>query len=215
MRDVAAFNSDQVSALAGLSERQLASWDRLGLFPPSYSERSDSGRTTRLYSFRDLVGLRLLALLRNTHGIPLQQLRKIHAYLRQHFEDPWSQITFYVLGHTVCFDDPRTGTRVDGKVLGQAIFTEIPMKRVEREMRAAANQLRERTPDEIGAIAQYRSVMNHAPVVAGTRIPTAAVWRFHQAGYGPEAIIEQYPSLTLEDVAQAIAYEQRRRTRAG
>ena len=215
MSDVAAFNTDQVIALTGLSARQLAAWDRAGFFPPRHSERSEGGRTIRLYSFRDLVGLRVLALLRNTHGVSLRQLRKIHAYLQWDFEWPWSQITFYVFGRTVCFDDPRTGTRVDGKMLGQALFKEIPMLRVEQEMRAAANRLRERTPDEIGAVAQYRSVMAHAPVLAGTRIPTAAVWRFHQAGYDPDAIIEQYPSLTPEDVAQAIAYEQRRRTRAG
>ena len=163
---MAAFTTDQVIVLTGLSARQLASWDRAGFFPPRYSERSDGGRTTRLYSFRDLVGLRVLALLRNTHRIPLQQLRKIHNYLQQHFEEPWSQITFYVFGRSVCFDDPRTGTRVDGRMLGQSVFEEIPMVRVEQEVRAAANRLRERTPDEIGAVAQYRSVMSHAPVVA-------------------------------------------------
>jgi len=123
--------------------------------------------------------------------------------------------TFYVFGRSVCFDDPRTGTRVDGKMLGQTLFSEIPVLRVEQEMRAAANQLRERTAEEIGKIAQIRSVMSHAPVLAGTRIPTSAVWNFHQAGYSPVAIIEQYPSLTSEDVMQAIAYEKNRRARVG
>jgi uncharacterized protein (DUF433 family) len=215
MNDVAAFNVDQVIALTGLSARQLAYWDRIGFFPPRYYERSPSGRTTRLYTFRDLVGLRVLAMLRNTYHVPLQELRKAHGYLIEHYDDPWSEITFYVLGRSVFFDDPRSGVRREGARPGQTVFAEIPMVRIERDIRAAANRLRDRTQDEIGKIAQYRSVMSHAPVLAGTRIPTSAVWNFHQAGYDTAAILKQYPSLTPDDVAAAISFEEQRRKRAG
>jgi len=215
MNDVAAFNVEQVIALTGLSARQLAHWDRIGFFPPRYSERSPSGRVTRLYTFRDLVGLRVLALLRNTYHVPLPQLRKAHAYLIEHHEDPWSTITFYVLGHSVFFDDPRDDVRREGARPAQTVFNVIPMARIERDIRAAANRLRERGADEVGRIAQYRSVMSHAPVLAGTRIPTSAVWHFHKAGYDTAAILNQYPTLTPEDVTAAIAFEEQHRTRAG
>lgn len=214
MSDVAAFNAGQVMALTGLSARQLAYWDRIGFFPPRYSEQSPGGRAARLYSFRDLVGLRVLALLRNTYQVPLQELRKVHTYLIEHCEEPWSALTFYVLGRAVFFDDPRSGVRREGARPGQIVFQEIPMARIERDIRVAANRLRERGPDEIGRIAQYRSVMSHMPVLAGTRIPTSAIWNFHQAGYDAAAILQQYPSLTRDDVAAALSFEEQRRKRA-
>ena len=74
MNDVSAFSAQQVMALTGLSARQLAYWDRLGFFRPHYSECLENGRSVRLHSFRDLVGLRVLALLRNSYNVPLQQL---------------------------------------------------------------------------------------------------------------------------------------------
>jgi DNA-binding transcriptional MerR regulator len=214
MNDVTAFNADQVMALTGLSARQLAYWDRIGFFPPHYSERFESGRSARLYSFRDLVGLRALAVLRNTHRVSLQELRKVHQQLVDRSESPWSEVTFYVFGNSVFFDDPETSLRMSGVKPGQRVV-DIPMARVERDMRAAANRLRVRTPEEVGTVRQYRSVMSHAPVLTGTRIPTSAVWNFHQAGYDTAAIIAEYPSLTPEDVAAAIDTEQQRRHRAG
>jgi uncharacterized protein (DUF433 family) len=52
-------------------------------------------------------------------------------------------------------------------------------------------------------------VTHNTPVVAGTRIPTAAVRRFHEAGYSPSQIMREYPSLTPEDVKAALVYEER------
>jgi DNA-binding transcriptional MerR regulator len=214
MNDVSAFSAEQMMALTGLSARQLAYWDRLGFFRPQYSERLENDRAVRLYSFRDLVGLRVLALLRNRHHVPLQQLRKVHALLVGKSESPWSAITFYVLGRSVYFDDPDTGLRMSGTARGQRVL-EVSMARVENDMRAAANRLRERTPDEVGTVRQYRAVMSHAPVLAGTRVPTSAIWNFHKAGYDTSAILAEYPSLTSEDVEVALADERRRRQRAG
>lgn len=52
------------------------------------------------------------------------------------------------------------------------------------------------TPDVLGG--RWR--------IAGTRIPLKAILAFHQDGYSAEAIIRQYPSLTPEDIAAAIAW---------
>jgi uncharacterized protein (DUF433 family) len=46
--------------------------------------------------------------------------------------------------------------------------------------------------------------MGGAPCIAGTRIPVRAVKGFAEAGYDTAGIIEQYPSLTPEDVAAAL-----------
>ena len=80
-------------------------------------------------------------------------------------------------------------------------------------MREAAKQLRKRRKEDIGKIKRHRYVAHNADVLAGTRIPTAAVWDFHVAGYSADAIIEQYPTLTAADVEAAIEHETRRRAK--
>ncbi len=83
----------------------------------------------------------------------------------------------------------------------------LPMARVESEMRRAVEQQQQRKPQEFGQIERHRGVQGNAWVVAGTRIPTAAIWSFHAAGYTVDQIIEQYPHLTRADVERAIAHE--------
>jgi hypothetical protein len=78
-------------------------------------------------------------------------------------------------------------------------------------MREASEKLRERRHDEIGKLARNRYVVRNAWVVAGTRIPTAAIWNFHEAGYSPGDIIAEYPRLTLEDISAAIEFESKRK----
>ncbi|HEY7295362.1 MAG TPA: DUF433 domain-containing protein [Dehalococcoidia bacterium] len=57
--------------------------------------------------------------------------------------------------------------------------------------------------------------MHNAAVLAGTRIPTAAVWNLANAGYNTDAILREYPRLRAEDVEAALAYEAKRHARAG
>jgi uncharacterized protein (DUF433 family) len=84
----------------------------------------------------------------------------------------------------------------------------VEMRKVAAETRAAAATLLERGPEQIGHIQQNRYVVQNAPVLAGTRIPTAAIWDLHQAGYSTAAIIAEYPRLTEQDVQAAIEYEE-------
>jgi uncharacterized protein (DUF433 family) len=43
--------------------------------------------------------------------------------------------------------------------------------------------------------------------VAGTRIPVGAIQRLHEDGYSIDAIIDEYPDLTQEDVKAAINHQ--------
>lgn len=92
----------------------------------------------------------------------------------------------------------------------------IAMEQIAHDVRIAAEELRTRGSEQIGHIERHRHVVHNAPVLAGTRIPTAAVWDFYLAGYDTDAIIREYPRLTAVDVREAIAYEeQRHRERVG
>lgn len=52
------------------------------------------------------------------------------------------------------------------------------------------------------------------PCITGTRIPTSTVHAFHADGYEPWAIQKEYPSLTIDQIEFAIAYERKRAQRA-
>ena len=117
----------------------------------------------------------------------------------------WIACTLYVLGKRVVFDDPRTQQRED-VVNGQRVF-DIPLKVAISDTRksiAEMNQPSLRTP---GAITNGKFIMQNEPVFDGTRIPVATVQRYLAAGYGPAAIIAQFPELTVEDITAAESYK--------
>ena len=66
--------------IVGISYRQLDHWARTGLIEPSFRSAGGSG-THRLYSFMDLVQLRLVKRLRDT-GISLSKIRVAVEWLR-------------------------------------------------------------------------------------------------------------------------------------
>ena len=87
MNSLVAFTAEQVSRLTGLSDHQLRYWDSTGFFRPSLADEPKRPYG-RVYSFRDVVGLRAIAIIRNKHGIPLQELRKLGAWLEAHYDQP-------------------------------------------------------------------------------------------------------------------------------
>ena len=119
-------------------------------------------------------------------------------------------------GDRITFRDPTTGALISTDPPGQAA-NPFDLAEIARQTEEAANVLAQRRPEEIGEITRHRYVLGNAPVLAGTRIPTAAVWDFHRAGYDAAGIIREYPRLTELDVERAIAFEceRRQQKRAG
>src|SRR4051794_25525186 len=101
---VGAFGEDAAARLSGLSVNQLRTWDRTGFFTPSYAESNRRLPYSRIYSFRDLVSLRVLGRLRNEFEVPLQHLRKVSEKLAALGDERWTGCTLYVLGRRVVFD---------------------------------------------------------------------------------------------------------------
>src|SRR3972149_7950037 len=110
MTQVLGFTPEQASRVSGLSLRQVRYWDKTGFFSPNIT--TDMRRTSaKLYSFRNLVGLRTIALLRNTHHIPLQELRKVGKWLAQWHEKPWGSLRLYLTGGRNLFAEPGARAR--------------------------------------------------------------------------------------------------------
>ena len=207
---VRAFSADHVVKLTGLTTTQLRYWDKTGFFRPEYSEgaRFPYGR---VYSFQNVLGLRTLGILRKTYGIPLQQLRKVAQELSKHRNAPWSELSLYVFERNVYFKEPASG-QIRNVLSGQ--YALIELRTIAHDLANEAAKLKDRTSDQIGRIERHRFIVHNAWVVAGTRIPTKAIKRFHDAGYSAARIIREYPSLTENDVSAALQHEVKQAKRA-
>ena len=105
--------------VAGISYRQLDYWARTGLVEPSVREASGSG-TQRLYSFRDILVLKLVKKLLDA-GISLQNIRTAISTLRDRGVADLAQITLMSDGTTV-YECTSTDEVVDLLQGGQAVF---------------------------------------------------------------------------------------------
>jgi uncharacterized protein (DUF433 family) len=202
-----AFGADHVTRLTGLSKGQLRYWDNTRFFRPRYAFEYRRSPFSRVYSFKDVVGLRTLGILRKTHRIPLQNLRKVAQELGRHIADPWADTVLYVRGKEVLFKEPDT-QKVRGALTGQ-YEASILLQRIAHDMVVESNKLKARTAMQVGRIERKRYIQHNAWVVAGTRIPIKAIWRFHDAGYSTEEIIREYPSLTEKDIRAAISHRRK------
>jgi uncharacterized protein (DUF433 family) len=202
---ICAFSAEQVIRLTGLSKSQLRYWDRTEFFRPRFAFEDRRSPFSRIYSFRDVVGLRTLGILRNQHNVPLQYLRKVAGELEKYAENPWSEIVLYVRGKEVVFLEPKSG-RPRTALKGQ-YEADIPLKRVAHDVLAETERLRERAPSSIGQIQRHRHIQHNATVIAGTRIPTKAIMRYREAGFSMGDILKEYPLLKKRDVEAAVAYE--------
>ena len=210
---IRAFSALHICRLTGLTLRQLSYWDNTEFFSPYYASENRRSPFSRVYSFEDLVGLRVISILRNERKIPLQKLRKIAQELASYHSRPWSGLVLYVIEKDVFFKEP------DSELIRKAghpqyIFT-VALDLVTTDMQAKADALRNRTPDQIGHLERHRNIVHNAWTVAGTRISTKTVWRYHQAGYDSASIIKDYPQLTPTDISSAITHEQRLARKAG
>jgi DNA-binding transcriptional MerR regulator len=104
---------------AGISYRQLDYWARTGLVVPGVRDASGSG-TQRLYSFRDIVVLKVVKRLLDA-GVSLQNIRKAIDTLRQHGVDDLAGITLISDGTSV-YECRSAEEVVDLLQGGQGVF---------------------------------------------------------------------------------------------
>lgn len=211
-----AFTAAQVASMTGVSVGRLRSWERTGIFHSQWPEGEDfaGGPFARLYSFRDLVSLYTLKVLRDRYSIPPRVLREVSPWLHTYSETPWATLQFYRVGSDIFFLEPGKGAMLGVQPPKQAFLPfKIDMERVSSHINRKLSRMRQRKKREIGKTTRNRYVLHNETTIAGTRIATRAVWEFSQAGYSIEQIIGEYPRLTPRDVQAAIQYEQDHRAK--
>ncbi|MDP9297019.1 MAG: MerR family transcriptional regulator [Actinomycetota bacterium] len=108
----------EVCRIIGISYRQLDYWARTELVRPSIQDAQGSG-TQRLYSFQDLVQLRVIKKLLDA-GVSLQRVRKAVEYLG-HIEAPTHGVTLMSDGSRIyAVDSPEAV--IDLLAKGQGVF---------------------------------------------------------------------------------------------
>lgn len=202
---IAAFSEEQVERITSLKKGRLRYWARIGFFKPSYVEDDRHVPYSRFYSFKDIVALRTLEMLRVQNNVTLQHLRKVADELSHLRDDLWTKTTLFVFNRKVIFVNPETG-RPQEIVSGQYILG-IPLEKVIDDTTADIVEFSRRHPRDLGRVSRDRSICHNAWVIAGTRIPIGAVRRLHEDGYSIEAIIEEFPDLTRADVEAALRHE--------
>jgi uncharacterized protein (DUF433 family) len=196
------FSEAMASRLTGVSVRQLRYWDRDSFFSPSLGEEDRSVPFSRLYSFRDIVSLKVLNTLRNDAGVSLQHLRETKEKLVVLSDRLWADTVLYVHNKRVAFVNPKSDV-LEEVVTGQALL-QIPLQIASDNMRDAVKRLHERNPADIGRLEKKRNVASNQLVIAGTRIPVANVQAFATSGYSIKKIKAEYPTLTEDDIKAAI-----------
>ena len=130
---------------AGITYRQLDYWARTGLVEPSVRGATGSG-TQRLYSFRDILILKIVKRLLDT-GISLQQIRTAVEHLRLRGTDDLTRVTLMSDGASVyeCTSNDEVIDLLQG---GQGVFG-IAIGGVWREIEGTLSELpSERAADD-------------------------------------------------------------------
>jgi len=117
--DAVGYRGVTACKVADITYRQLDYWARTGLVVPSVRDASGSG-TQRLYSFRDIVVLKVVKRLLNA-GVSLQNIRKAIETLRQWGEEDLATMTLISDGTTV-YECRSAEEVVDLLQGGQGVF---------------------------------------------------------------------------------------------
>lgn len=117
------FTSHQASRLTGCTPRQLRYWDQIGLVSPSVQQTGGRPGVPRLYSFRDLVALKVVKSLLDG-GMSLQRVRRAYDYLRKKagLDSHLSEVKLITDGKSIFRVARREGEILDALRDGQMAF---------------------------------------------------------------------------------------------
>lgn len=206
---IAAFSEEDTARLTGVSRGQLRYWDRKGFFKPAYGSTGVSG-FTRVFSFKDIVALRVLDTLRNQFLVKLGHLEDVKDKLNRALPeipdgDHWTRVKLYPINGRVAWVDPKSG--VPEEILSGQYIVPVVIDLIIADTRDRVIELNKRDASMQGQIERVRNISRNAPVFVGTRIPVAAIKRYLDAGYSAEHIIAEYPDLTIADINAAAEYD--------
>jgi len=129
-----AFTAEQACRLTNCTHHQLRYWDRVGLVKPSVQKSGGRPGVRRLYSFRDLVALRVVRSLLD-NGMSLQRVRRAWDYLRREggMDNHLSEVKLVTDGQTIFRVSSDEGEILDALREGQLSFF-VAIDQIAREV---------------------------------------------------------------------------------
>jgi DNA-binding transcriptional MerR regulator len=162
---VEAFTAQQACRLTGCTPHQLRYWDRVDLVRPSIQRTGGRPGKRRLYSFRDLVALRVVKSLLD-NGMSVQRVRRAWDYLRRtaDMDTHLSSVTLVTDGESIFHIAHDEEQLVDALREGQLAFfiaidaitreVEEDVTRFELDRAQFLELLRRTEEDVIGEVAE-------------------------------------------------------------
>ena len=117
------FTAQQASRFTGCTPRQLRYWDQIGLVRPTVQQTGGRPGVPRMYSFRDLVALKVVKSLLDG-GMSLQRVRRAWDYLNQtaKLDQHLAEVKLVTDGRSVFKVVRREGEVLDALRQGQMAF---------------------------------------------------------------------------------------------
>jgi DNA-binding transcriptional MerR regulator len=162
------FTAMQACRFTGCTGNQLRYWDKIGLVKPGVQATGGRPGVRRLYSFRDLIALRVVKSLLDG-GMSLQRVRRAYTYLRDNagLDDHLSSVRLVTDGSSIFKVCKTEGEILDALRQGQMTFT-IALDQISTEINGGVTEfLREREQ----FVRTLRSVEDELAEEAGLRRP--------------------------------------------
>jgi len=120
---VEGFTVLQSCRFTACTTHQLRYWDQIGLVKPSVQQTGGRPGVRRLYSFRDLVALKVVKALLDG-GMSLQRVRRAYEYLRKKagLEEHLAEVKLITDGHSIFRIAKDDGEILDALRQGQMAF---------------------------------------------------------------------------------------------
>jgi DNA-binding transcriptional MerR regulator len=117
------FTAHQASRFTGCTARQLRYWDQIGLVRPSIRQTGGRPGVARMYSFRDLVALRVVKSLLDG-GMSLQRVRRAWDFLNKKagLDQHLAEVKLVTDGKSIFKVVRREGEVLDALRQGQMAF---------------------------------------------------------------------------------------------
>lgn len=199
-----AYTLDFASRITGLTRRQLEYWDSSDVIKPSVAPYGGRG-SARLYSFQDLIRLKVGAGLRQRGWRPSEIRRAVAALELRGWRDPLVTATLVAAkdgGHEVMLVDPSLGRPVSARHPDQvAEPMDIPLEEIRTGLETTIADHLRRDP---GKTERVRDLQGSAPVIAGTRVPVARIRELHRRGWDVPRILAAHPHLMPQDITVAL-----------
>ncbi len=200
-----AYTAELTSRVTKLTRRQLDYWDATDVIKPSIAAFEGRG-AARLYSFRDLIKLKVGAGLRKRGWLP-NEIRRLVSNLEQRgWQDPLVTATLVAAkegGREVLLLDPSMDRPISLRDLDQlAEPMDIPLEEIRTGLETTISALLTR---RTGQVAKVRDLQGSEPVIAATRVPVERIKELRRRGWDEARTLAAHPHLTVDDIRAALA----------